>query len=148
MFAFPFPFPFVDEGGDGLSKCCAHSSENLNEKERCVDVEGGVSLSVEEVAECMAGRERESAVAWRASARDFVGLVGSGGAEEGVGGVVEARTLFMNVQRFLVGVVVGASGVSFGVGESSVSEISEGAALGGLMMEERRFETVGFVVVD
>lgn len=52
-----------DEGvGVGFSKCCVHSRENLKEKTRCVEVAGGVSLSVLEDLACIAGRERAIAV--------------------------------------------------------------------------------------
>jgi len=120
---FPLPLPALDDIFDGLSKCCAHSRENLKLKARCVDVVGGLSESVDEVLACSGGRERASAVSRRASSRVLVGLVVRGG--EVVGGSeekVEGRILPMNVQRFLFGVVEGegVSDVSFGMLMSAV----------------------------
>ena len=119
----------VEESLDGFSKCWAHSRENLKLKARCVDVEGGVSESVDEVFACREGRARESAVSRRASSRVLVGLVVRGG--EVVGGSevkVEGRIFPMKVQRFLFGVLDGdgVSGVNFGVLMSAVvSSLSE-----------------------
>ena len=94
-----------------------------------MDVEGGVSESVEEVLACREGRERESAVSRRASSRVLVGLVVRGGDVFGDSEVkVEGKILPMKVQRFLFGVLEGegVSGVNFGVLMSAVvSSLSE-----------------------
>ena len=113
---------------EGFSKCCAHSRENLKEKARCVDVEGGVSESVDEDLACSAGRVRASAVSRRASSRVLVGLVVRGGEAVGESEEkVEGRILPMKVQRFLLGVLdgEGVSGVSFGVLKSAVSSFRD-----------------------
>jgi hypothetical protein len=113
---------------EGFSKCCAHSRENLKEKARWVDVEGGVSESVDEDLACSAGRVRASAVSRRASSRVLVGLVVRGGEAVGESEEkVEGRILPMKVQRFLFGVLdgEGVSGVSFGVLKSAVSSLRD-----------------------
>lgn len=98
----------------------------MKEKTRWVDVEGGVSESVDEDLACSAGRERASAVSRRASSRVLVGLVVRGGEEVGESEEkVEGRILPMKVQRFLFGVLdeEGVSGVSFGLLKSVVSSL-------------------------
>jgi len=95
-----------DGVGVGFSKCCVHSRENLKEKTRCVDVAGGVSLSVLEDLACRGGLERAMAVWRRASSRVLVGLPNRGSdAGEGSGVDVKfAGSIFpMKVQRFLLG---------------------------------------------
>jgi len=119
----------LEESLEGFSKCCDHSRENLKLKARWVDVEGGVSESVEEVLACREGRERESAVSRRASSRVLVGLVVRGGDVFGDSEAkVEGKILPMKVQHFLFGVLEGegVSGVNFGVLMSAVvSSLSE-----------------------
>ncbi len=100
----------------------------MKEKTRWVDVEGGVSESVDEDLACSAGRERASAVSRRASSRVLVGLVVRGGEEVGESEEKEAgRILPMKVQRFLFGVLDGeaVSGVSFGLLKSIVSSLRD-----------------------
>ena len=83
---------------------------------------------------CIAGLERASAVSRRASSRVLVGEVGAVFAvfvfeSEGVEEKEEGRTLFMNVQRFLLGVLEGegVSAVSFGfvISAASVSSLRD-----------------------
>lgn len=112
-----------EESLEGFSKCCAHSKENLKLKARCVDVEGGVSESVDEDLACSGGLARAKAVSRRASSRVFVGLVVRGGEVVGESEEkVEGRILPMKVHRFLFGVLEGegVSEVSFGVLMSAV----------------------------
>ena len=119
----------------GLSKCCDHSRENLNENARCVDVAGGVSLSELEVLACSTGLARASAVSLRASSRVLVGLlprllVGEEGAEADSLAIenVEGSIFPMNVQRFLLGVEGDESAVNFGFALSAVSSFASVAS--------------------
>ena len=92
--------------GFGFSKCCVHSRENLKEKTRCVDVAGGVSLSVLEDLAWSGGRDRAMAVWSRASSRVLVGLPTRGSDADGGSGVdvkVPGSIFPMNVHRFLLG---------------------------------------------
>lgn len=112
----------------------------MKEKTRCVEVAGGVSLSVLEDLAWSEGRERAIAVWARASSRVLVGLlvrgstagVGSGGDVNVVGSILP-----MKVQRFLLGAVGSESVLSLSV-VSVVSGLARFAA-----GRDCRFEELG-----
>jgi hypothetical protein len=110
------PIPFLFDLC--FSKCCDHSSENLNENARYADVAGGVSLSELDFFECIGGLVRAKAVSRRASSKVRVGLsvrlVLDANASGSVPAVKFAGSILpMKVQRFLPG-VLDPSEVSFG----------------------------------